>query len=139
MGNDKEQIVELAVRYCTALDTRDWPLLERCFTDDAVVRYPGFDELKGIAAVVEFLREILRPLDATQHLVSNFTVELAGDTATLVSYLHAQHVRGAASGGSLYVVAGTYYDDLVRGEEGWRIARRELTTTWTDGNPEVLG
>jgi hypothetical protein len=34
-------------------------------------------------------------------------------------------------------VAGTYKDDLVRQNDGWRIRRRELVVTWTHGNPAI--
>jgi 3-phenylpropionate/cinnamic acid dioxygenase small subunit len=140
MGTDREQIIDVAVRYCTALDRRDWKLLDRCFLADAIVVYPEFGELKGIPALTKFLGDVLDPLDATQHMVSNFTVEATGDgTATLVCYLHSQHVRHAAPGGPFYVVAGTYHDDFVRTDAGWLISKRELTATWIEGNRGVLG
>ena len=139
VGTDREEIFDLAVRYCTAIDTRDWELLGRCFDLDAVVVYPGFEPLVGVPALTEFLAGILGPLDVTQHIATNFAIEIDGDRAKLTSYLHAQHVRAAAAGGALYIVAGTYRDELDRGPAGWRITRRELTTTWTDGNPAVLG
>jgi 3-phenylpropionate/cinnamic acid dioxygenase small subunit len=137
--SDRERVIEVAVRYCTAIDERDWDLLGRCFLADAVVSYPGFEPLHGVTALTEFLAGLLTPLDATQHIVTNFTVEVEGDEASCSCYLHAQHVRESAPGGSLFVFAGTYRDTLRRGEDGWRIARRDLTTTWVDGNSEVLG
>jgi len=138
MGTDREQIIEVAVRYCTAMDTKDWSLLDRCFVADATVLYPGFDELRGLPALVGFLDGILGPLDATQHIATNFTVEVEGEEASATSYLHAQHVRHDAPGGPNFIFAGTYRDRLKRTEEGWRITRRELTTTWVEGNSRVL-
>jgi hypothetical protein len=35
-------------------------------------------------------------------------------------------------------MAGTYRDRLVRTEEGWRIERRDLEITWTDGNAALV-
>lgn len=137
--SDREQVIEVAVRYCTAMDTRDWPLLRRCFVEDAVVSYQGFGELRGLASLTEFLDGILSPLDATQHMVTNFTVAVDGDEATASCYLHAQHVREAAAGGPLYVVAGTYRDSLARTDGEWLIRRRDFTVTWVDGNSAVLG
>lgn len=136
---DREQIVDLAVRYCTAMDTRDWSLLDRCFVSDAVVHYAGFEELQGLPALVGFLDGVLGPLDATQHIATNFVVEVEGDTARLTSYLQAQHVRKGTPGGDNFVFAGTYRDLLVKTAAGWLITRRELEATWTEGNPAVLG
>lgn len=136
---DREQIIDLAVRYCTAMDTRDWGLLDGCFLSDAVVRYAGFDELRGLPALVEFLDGVLGPLDATQHIATNFVVVVEGDSAQLTYYLQAQHVRKGTPGGDNFIFAGTYRDRLVKTDGGWRIARRELEETWTEGNPAVLG
>ena len=137
--SERERVIEVAVRYCTAIDTRDWELLRRCFVADPVVSYEGFDELRGFAALAEFLDGILSPLDATQHIVTNFVVAIDGEEATSTCYLHAQHVRQAAPGGALFVVAGSYRDSLVRRDGEWLIGRRDYTTTWVDGNSAVLG
>lgn len=138
MSSDREQIVDIAVRYCTAMDTRDWSLLDECFAADAEIAYEGFDELRGLPALKQFLAGILGPLDATQHIVTNFVVEIDGDGATMACYLQAQHVRKLAPGGELFTFGGTYRDRLVRTAAGWRIARRTLSATWTAGNPAVL-
>ena len=38
---DREAIVAVCVRYATALDSRDWPLLRTCFQPDVVGEYEG--------------------------------------------------------------------------------------------------
>jgi SnoaL-like domain len=38
---DRQEIAELCVRYTTALDTRDWGLLETCFAPAPVFVHPG--------------------------------------------------------------------------------------------------
>ena len=48
-------------------------------------------------------------------------------------------MREGLEGGGLYVVAGTYVDELRRTGAGWQIGHRELRRVWTDGNPAVLG
>jgi hypothetical protein len=47
-------------------------------------------------------------------------------------------VRHGVEGGDSFIVAGTYADQLDR-SGGWRIRRRELYVSWTEGNPRVLG
>ena len=135
---DREEIVAVCVRYATALDSRDWPLLRTCFVPDAVGEYEGIGTLDGVAAIEEVCRGALEPLDASQHLLGNHTVEVAGDEAVAVCQLHAQHVRLGAEGGDLYVVAGSYTDRFRRTPDGWRITHRHLAVTWTAGNPAVL-
>jgi 3-phenylpropionate/cinnamic acid dioxygenase small subunit len=134
----RAEIVDVAVRYATALDRRDWSLLRTCFTADATVDYEGMAPVVGRDAVVEVCRGALEELDASQHLLGNHSVELTGDTARAECYLQAQHVRRGLVDGETYIVAGTYSDRLTRGEDGWRIEHRRLTVSWTDGNAAVL-
>jgi 3-phenylpropionate/cinnamic acid dioxygenase small subunit len=135
---DRAEIIDLCVRYATALDGRQWDLLASCFEPEAAVDYEGMEPIVGVEALVALCRGVLEPLDATQHLLGNFVVAVDGDGASCQCYLQAQHVRSGAPGGDNYIVAGTYSDSLRRGPDGWKIARRRLTVTWTSGNPAVL-
>jgi hypothetical protein len=133
---DERDIVELASRYCWALDTLDRDKLATVFTPDAtavLVSAPltGFDE------IWQRIHRALSSLDGSQHVVGSHIVEVDGDHGTHRCYLIAQHRRDDAEGGSLYVVAGRYEDEVVRTSEGWRIKHRTLTVMWTDGNPAV--
>jgi 3-phenylpropionate/cinnamic acid dioxygenase small subunit len=84
---------------------------------------------------------VLATLDLSQHLVGSQLIDLHADGATATSrcHFHAQHVRASAEGGSQYVIAGRYDDQLVRTSHGWRIAHRKLTMLWTTGNAAVIG
>ena len=138
---DEREITQLVHRYGTALDDRDWALLRSCFTDDAVTVYEGpvGGEFTGYEAIEQVCRGALEPLDKSQHMIGNVTVELDGDTATAQCYLYAQHVRTGAPGGDLCMLGGRYTDRLARTRDGWRFTRRRLETWWIDGNPAVLG
>jgi hypothetical protein len=136
---DRLDIIELHHRYAWALDHRDWKLLEACFTPDGGVDYGDLGgELHGAPEIAAFCRQALEGLDASQHLIGNTMIELDADRATSTCYFQAQHVFGGAVGGDTYIVAGTYSDVLAREEDGWRIAHRTLTPTWTQGNPDVF-
>jgi hypothetical protein len=121
-----------------ALDDRDWARLRTCFTPDAYGDYAGIGALHGYEAVERACRHALEPLAASQHLLGNHAVTVDGDEARASCYFQAQHVRPGTPGGGTYVVAGTYRDRMVRTPEGWRIAERRLSVTWTEGNAAVL-
>ncbi|MGI5159149.1 nuclear transport factor 2 family protein [Microbispora sp. CA-102843] len=136
---DRLDIAELLARYCFALDDRDWGLLEQVFTEDAAAEYGLAGHPRGLPAIVEVVRASLEPLDASQHFVGTSLVEATGaGEAKGRTYLIAQHIRHGTPGGDLYTIAGTYVDRFVRTRDGWRIANRHLTHTWTQGNPAVL-
>lgn len=137
---DHAAISDVLTRYATALDMRDWDLLDAVFTHDAVGEYGGRigRTYHGRAAIVELVRGALTGLDASQHILANPRVTVAGDLATSHVELHAQHfLPGNARGGSTFEVGGTYLDRLLRTPDGWRITHRRLAVAWTKGNVGV--
>lgn len=134
---DEREIHEVATRYCRALDTKDWDLLDDVFVTDATAVLGTSAALVGIDAIRDRISAALGHLDDSQHLVGNHEIHVDGDTATHRCYLQAQHVRTSAVGGPNYLVAGRYEDRLVRTDAGWRIVHRTLTVMWTDGNVAV--
>lgn len=137
---DVAEIIQVANRYCFAIDGHDWDTLRtEVFLPDAVVDFGGQlgvrDDVEGI---IEVIAAALTPLDGSQHLVGSHLVEVDGDTATCRCYLHGQHIRHDVEGAPHFIVALTYDDELVRTANGWRIARRRLIPNWRSGNPAVV-
>jgi hypothetical protein len=138
--SDRADIEDVLNRYTTALDTKDWALLERVFSQQAEA---DFSQVGGppqpvisSAAIAEVLKATLGTL-ITQHVSSNSLIELSGDTAKVVSYLIAQHWR--KSDGLEYVLRGRQIDVFVFEATGWRVARRLLQPIHATGNPAVFG
>lgn len=131
---DERDIHQIVTRYCRALDTKDWALLDDVFVAEATGELGTSTVLVGLEAIRNRIRTALEHLDDSQHLVGNHEIAVDGDTATHRCYLQAQHVREAAVGGPNYIVAGRYEDRFARTEAGWRISHRTLTVMWTDGN-----
>lgn len=135
---DERAIVAVAVRYCWALDTREWDALDDVFLDDATAHLGETRDLHGLDAIKRRCRAALERLDESQHLVSTHQVYVDGDRATHRCYVHAQHTRRGVASGNNYVVGGRYEDELARTAGGWRIAHRTLAVMWTEGDRAVL-
>jgi hypothetical protein len=134
---DRQEIADLCVRYTFALDTKDWALLESCFTAAPAFVHPG-GRLAGFEAILARSRGALESLDASQHLLGNVIAEVEGDTAHATCYFQAQHVRAGTPGGDTYIIAGSYTDTLTRTSSGWKIAERVQAYLWRDGNRAVV-
>jgi 3-phenylpropionate/cinnamic acid dioxygenase small subunit len=130
---DRQDIIDVALRYARALDTKNYTALTRCFTPDAI-----YGDRCGHAEIEAIARAALEPLDCTQHITTNFQVKVDGDRAHMDCYFHAQHVRGSARDGTQLIIAGTYEDQLVRTADGWKFQSRLLHVLWRNGNPDVL-
>ena len=133
---DDREIVGLAVKYASALDNKNWQMLHSVFAPDGVLVAGPLGEVKGPEAIGLAIERVLDG-QVTQHLNGNHVVSVQGDIASHSSYLQAQHVRPGMMGVNWYTIAGTYEDELIRMREGWRICRRTLTLTWTNGNPDA--
>jgi 3-phenylpropionate/cinnamic acid dioxygenase small subunit len=135
-AEDTLEITQLLYRYARAIDGRDWKALERVFTPDARIHYAverGAD--LRFAELGPWLAKAMTIFKATQHVISNPLVELAGDAARCTSYLTGTHVQVRRDGREVLTTEGSVYtDELVRTPQGWRIAARKLERLWVDGN-----
>jgi ketosteroid isomerase-like protein len=136
-AEDSEAIRNLIAKSALTQDARDFEGHARCFTDDARYTHPK-GQLEGSAAIAARSHGALSRLDASQHLLGSVHVVVSGTTGQATSYFHAQHVRADAVGGSLFVISGTYRDDLVLVDGEWRISHRHQEYTWREGNPDVI-
>ena len=133
---DREDIIDLAVRYTWALDTKNVDELRDVFVPDATATLRGV-ECNGVDEIIARIGGAILRLDRTQHLVGNHQVTVDGDTGTHRCHLQSQHVREGVEGGANFIVGGYYEDRVVRTPDGWRIAHRLMQQTWSEGNPDV--
>lgn len=131
---DRTAIDEQLARYCRAIDTGEWDLLDTIFTPDAVLDYTSSGGIRGAYADVKpWLAKILPLFAVRQHYVTNREIALDGDSATSLAYLYNPMGRRRDDGGlDLFFVGGTYRDRWVRTAEGWRIVERVETEWWRE-------
>jgi ketosteroid isomerase-like protein len=135
--DDRTAVIDTVNRYATALDARDWALLDEVFTPDAVGDF-GAGLLQGREAVRELVRRTLGGSGPSQHLLANHCVELDGDAARCVCQVRALSAGAGRAAGRSYELIGEYRDRLVRTPDGWRIAHREMIIHHEIGSREVL-
>ena len=119
---DLRDIEQLMARYADRIDANDPEGAAACFTEDGVGKYWG--EYRGRKEIAERLGKILKLFSTTSHHLSNVSIQLDGDQATAMSYVYAFH-RMADTNDPMHYW-GRWVDRLVRVEEGWRFAEREV-------------
>ncbi|OBF31283.1 polyketide cyclase [Mycobacterium sp. ACS1612] len=124
MDADKEQIAEVLIRYATGIDSKDWPLLRRCWTEDVDVDYGEVGRYSGADAITDLMRQLHDAMGPTYHRLTNLTIAVDGDRATARSYVHAVLQAIPDDAASWVEALGHYDDELVRTADGWRISRR---------------
>ena len=139
--SDRAHISDLLARYCRAIDTRDYDLLDTCFTQDCVI---DLSELNGpvdkYPQVRAWLQQSLQALHAMQHSISNMEFEIDGNDANVSTMFINTNVMKKPDGTDLvFTVGGFYHDKVQKTAEGWKIVYRYETQCYFVGdNPNAL-
>jgi hypothetical protein len=128
---DKEQIAEVLIRYATGIDSKDWPLLRSCWTDEIDVDYQQLGRFTSPDALTDVMRQLHENMGPTYHRLSNFVINVDGDRATVRSYVHAVLMLQPDDDTNWVDALGHYDDVFVRTAEGWRINKRVSRTART--------
>ncbi len=118
------QIVRLS-RY---IDERRWDDYSALFTDDGVLELP-FGKWEGPAAIRARVQADFVNYTATQHLNSNYDIEIIGDTASARATFIATHVL-TSDGTTFWTGGGAYHIELRRVTGVWRIERLTIELAW---------
>jgi ketosteroid isomerase-like protein len=122
---DRMEIEQLLIRYCHAIDQRDWDAYRAIYTEDAVIDDVSAGPGNSVDDMVEFLSGALERVVLIQHAVSTSLVDLDGDTAHARTVCHCPVVLDRGNGETQMFFQGLWYiDDLVRTPDGWRISKR---------------
>jgi hypothetical protein len=117
--SDHLEIIQVIQRCAKALDEKRFDLLQTVFTDDAqLVSLIGEQRIESSWA-------FLTKCSWTSHLVSDPVIELQRDSAHASSRVTVTHIQLREDGSrNIWIVSGSYEDELVREAEGWRIRKR---------------
>jgi hypothetical protein len=124
---NERQINSLLLRYCTAIDTRDWRLLRSCLTDDFRADYGSFGVWNDADAFTVAMQHLHSTIGPTLHRLSNLVVHpVTTGEVSVRSYVDAI-LMSAHAGDPHHQGIGVYDDELVTTDEGWKITRRRFT------------
>jgi len=106
--SDRQEIQDLMVAYCYAIDRKNWDDLDQVFTPDAIIDYTEMVGFRGnLAETKAFLVQGLAQLAAYQHSISPARFALKATTAhgrTLCSNPMVIEVNGTKQ--TMFVVCG---------------------------------
>jgi ketosteroid isomerase-like protein len=127
-------VQDVIIRYAQLLDTgQTHRVAEEIFTEDAVIDYGAPNPVTGRAAIAAFFAGFSDML-GTSHNLSNFIVDITGDTAHCLSHCMAWHWskrEGAPIAPADFVAVGGYEDQLRLADGKWRIAHRRMLSFGT--------
>ena len=122
---DRVEIHELPGRYGDAIDDRDWAKLDTVFTQDAVFDLTGVGSrvCNGLVDIKAFMEsEAAHP---RTHMMTNIYAESDEHAVELRFRIVALIGRGLTS-------TGSYYDKVVKTDNGWRTYHRYVSSRRRD-------
>ena len=125
---DRFEIIDVFNRYAIGVDTRNEEIYRSCFTDELLVNMTGENVEYSAEAWMEQAFTALSGFEKTQHLITNHSINITGDTADADAYLQALHFNKD----SKWSVWGSYSNKLTRTPEGWKINTLALTVDWNE-------
>jgi hypothetical protein len=133
MSTDLLDIQRLLYDYAWGCDEGEWTLLRSVFSDDAELDYTSTGgPAGGPEEVVAWLESSLSEI-RIQHLVSNFRIDVTGDSAAgKAMFLTTVHLPGLAQP----LTTGGYYDlGFVRVGGRWKVSRLYEDNRWMHPAP----
>ena len=135
--SDRLEIQDLLSRYASAIDRCDWDLLDMVFTPESYIDYSAFGGLVGYYPEIKtWLKEVLTPFPAFQHMVTNMEITINGDNATgRIMCLNPIVLPGDENPPRVGFNGLWYLDEYIRTDAGWRIARRSEEASYSHNFP----
>ncbi|TKB69765.1 MAG: nuclear transport factor 2 family protein [Mesorhizobium sp.] len=135
---DRIAIAEAVAGIGLYADLREWnrvrSYLAARVTTDYTSLFGGEATTSDRDALIALWQGLLPGCDATQHLITNITVEGAGNDAVARSHVRATHWIG----GRFWTVGGSYLHRLVRTPAGWRVNAIAIHRLYEEGDRAVL-
>ncbi len=133
---DQEEIRLVLTNYGRFLDARDFASYSRLFAKDGEW-IGGFGTVKGPAEIQAFMeKQVSGPNKGnTYHILSNFEIEVHGDTAT--AWSRWAYITPGADGKPVIAQGGRYDDTLVRENGTWKFQRRTASNDIPSAPPPV--
>jgi hypothetical protein len=124
---DKQDITEVLYRYSRGMDRQDRALVRSCYHDDAIDLHGGF--AGSVEKFLDWAVAYHAEQKLHQHLITNITIELDGDTAHVESY-YVFYGSYPEPDDTLAVAGGRYVDRFEHRDGRWAIADRVCTAEW---------
>jgi hypothetical protein len=133
---DRMEIHQVLMRYCRGVDRGYGDLLRGVYHEGAVDHHGDLD-LEN--AEVAFAEMAVPNLDALEnvgsHNITNYIIELDGDSAAVESYFLAYQPYPGEDGRELFSFSGGRYVDRFERRDGrWAISERTVVVDWSRAN-----
>jgi len=128
---DRQEIVDLLLRYASTIDAKDYPTLRSLFCEDIHATY-GEIAVDGADNLVQWIDDMTADTSWQHHLLSVYHVDFVSDSeATTLTY-HTSHQTKSASPNTCRKIVARYYDTVRKVDGIWKIADKHMQIGWAE-------
>lgn len=124
---DRQEILDVVVRYCRGVDRLDREMLLSAYHSDAIDDHSMF-----VGSPDEFWKWVEKMHSdnhgSTQHMIGNHFCEIEGDVAHCETYLSYSSLN--KTGAPFSAIGGRYIDRMEKRNGKWAIAIRQYIVDW---------
>jgi ketosteroid isomerase-like protein len=122
----KQSIQELVLKYCRAIDRKDYAALATLYADDATDDHGGM--FCGSASeFLQWLPNILETMKVTSHMVTNHLITVQGNYAEGEVCTMAYHLT---EDDQEIIIGGRYLDKYQCNAGVWQFTHRKIVMDW---------
>lgn len=140
---DESELMDLIHRYAFGLDHEDWVLWRSVFADEVTMDMTDYSPGRSARPapadlVVGNARVLFAGLERSQHFLGSHRFAVDGDSATITAHMRAEHWLHTGQGSDKYTMFGTYFDEAIRTDEGWKLSLVRLRLLREEGNRYLM-
>ena len=140
---DESDLADLIHRYAFGLDHQDWKLWRSVFADEVTMDMSDYQpdpppRPAPADLVVGNARVLFAGLERSQHFIGSHRFAVDGDAATITAHMRAEHWLHTGQGSDRYTMFGTYFDEAIRTDDGWKLVKVRLRLLREEGNRHLM-
>ena len=128
---DRQEIVDLLLRYASTIDAKDYVTLRSLFTEDIRGQYGEDTIVNGADALLQWIDDMTATATWQHHMLNVYHVDFVSDTeATTLTY-HTSHQTTSDAPDICRKIVARYYDTVRKVDGRWKIADKYMQIGWT--------
>ncbi len=122
-------------------DRHDWDMVRSSFYYEVFLDYFSLSKQPGgkikSNEIIKGWSDFLPKFKFTQHVITNFEINITGTNASVFCKGNALHYLPGAEGGDTWTVIGTYDFKLAKISEQWKVTSMIFNLLFEDGNKNL--
>jgi hypothetical protein len=131
---DRVLVEDVLLRYCSAIDVKDYVTMRSLFTDDVRGQY-GTLVVEGADNLIAWIDRATTTKTWQHHLLSVYHIDFVSPTEARALTYHTSHQTDSTVPGEASRIIARYHDIVRKVDGQWKIADKVMEIGWTDSFP----